>query len=110
MLALVVVNAMKGSPWATFSVFATIPIAVAIGLYVRKRWPGRVLEASIIGMIALLSSALPAAAGSTRASTLRSLFDYTGPQLAAFAIAYGWLAAIIPVRLPPAPRGYSRRS
>src|SRR5271154_2457844 len=49
-LALVVVNAMKGSPWATFSVFATIPIALAIGIYVRSVRPGRVLEASIIGM------------------------------------------------------------
>src|SRR5580658_2105543 len=53
-LALVVVNAMKGSPWATFSVFATIPIAVAIGIYVRSVRPGRVLEASIIGMVLLL--------------------------------------------------------
>src|ERR1700743_1939107 len=53
-LALVVVNAMKGRPWATFSVFATIPIALAIGLYVRSVRPGRVMEASIIGMILLL--------------------------------------------------------
>src|SRR5580698_8814204 len=53
-LALVVVNAMKGSPWATFSVFATIPIALAIGIYVRSVRPGRVLAASIIGMLLLL--------------------------------------------------------
>ncbi len=104
-LALVVVNAMKGSPWATFSVFATIPIAVAIGLYVRSVRPGRVLEASIIGMILLL---VGVAGGGwiDQSPALRSMFDYTGPQLAAFVIGYGWLAAIIPVWLLLAPRGY----
>ncbi|HTC53845.1 MAG TPA: carbon starvation CstA family protein [Steroidobacteraceae bacterium] len=104
-LALVVVNAMKGSPWATFSVFATIPIALAIGLYVRNVRPGRVLEASIIGMVLLL---LGVAGGGwiDQSAPLRGLFDYTGPQLAAFVIAYGWLAAIIPVWLLLAPRGY----
>jgi carbon starvation protein len=104
-LALVVVNAMKGSPWATFSVFATIPIALAIGLYVRSVRPGRVLEASIIGMILLL---LGVAGGGwiDQSAGLRGLFDYTGPQLAAFVIGYGWLAAIIPVWLLLAPRGY----
>jgi carbon starvation protein len=104
-LALVVVNAMKGSPWATFSVFATIPIAVLIGLYVRGLRPGRVMEASIIGMILLL---IGVAAGGwiDQSPTLRSMFDYTGPQLAGFVIGYGWLAAIIPVWLLLAPRGY----
>ncbi len=104
-LALVVVNAMKGSPWATFSVFATIPIALAIGLYVRNVRPGRVVEASIIGMVLLL---LGVAGGGwiDQSPGLRSLFDYTGPQLAAFVIGYGWLAAIIPVWLLLAPRGY----
>jgi len=104
-LALVVVNAMKGSPWATFSVFATIPIAVAIGLYVRSVRPGRVLEASIIGMVLLL---LGVAGGGwiDQSAGLRGLFDFSGPQLAAFVIGYGWLAAIIPVWLLLAPRGY----
>src|ERR1700742_677852 len=102
-LALVVVNAMKGSPWATFSVFATIPIALAIGLYVRSVRPGRVMEASIIGMVLLL---LGVAGGGwiDQSAGLRSLFDYSGPQLAAFVIGYGWLAAIIPVWLLLAPR------
>jgi carbon starvation protein len=104
-LALVVVNAMKGSPWATFSVFATIPIAVLIGLYVRNVRPGRVMEATIIGMVLLL---IGVAGGGwvDQSPTLRSMFDYTGPQLAGFVIAYGWLAAIIPVWLLLAPRGY----
>src|SRR5579884_2108417 len=53
-LALVVVNAMKGSPWATFSVAATIPIGLLIGVYLRYLRPGRVLEASVIGMALLI--------------------------------------------------------
>src|SRR3954469_10039210 len=53
-LGLVVVNAMKHSPWATATVFATIPIAVLIGLYLRNVRPGRVLEASLIGIALLL--------------------------------------------------------
>src|SRR3984885_8179302 len=104
-LALVVVNAMKGSPWATFSVFATIPIALAIGVYVRSVRPGRVLEASIIGMILLL---LGVAGGGwiDQSASLRGMFDYTGPQLAAFFLGCGWPAPITPVWLLLAPRGY----
>ena len=53
-LGLVVVNAMKHSPWATSTVAATIPIAMLIGLYMRSIRPGRVLEASVIGVALLL--------------------------------------------------------
>ncbi len=104
-LALVVVNAMKGSPWATFSVAATIPIGILIGIYLRYLRPGRVLEASVIGMALLL---LGVAAGGwvDQSATLRPLFDWSGPGLAEFVIGYGWVAAIIPVWLLLAPRGY----
>lgn len=104
-LGLVVVNAMKGSPWATFSVFATIPIGLLIGVYLRNIRPGRVLEASVIGMLLLL---LGVAGGGwvDQSESLRSLFNYSGPSLAGFVIVYGWLAAIIPVWLLLAPRGY----
>ena len=104
-LALVVVNAMKGSPWATFSVAATIPIGILIGVYLRYLRPGRVLEATVIGMLLLI---LGVAAGGwvDQSATLRPLFDWSGPGLAEFVIAYGWLAAIIPVWLLLAPRGY----
>jgi carbon starvation protein len=104
-LALVVVNAMKGSPWATFSVAATIPIGILIGVYLRTVRPGRVLEATVIGM-ALLLLAVAAGGWIDQSAALRGYFDWTGPGLAGFVIAYGWLAAIIPVWLLLAPRGY----
>ncbi|MGB6450716.1 MAG: carbon starvation CstA family protein [Steroidobacteraceae bacterium] len=104
-LALVVVNAMKGSPWATFSVAATIPIGILIGVYLRYLRPGRVLEATVIGM-ALLLLAVAAGGWIDQSAALRGYFDWTGPGLAGFVIAYGWLAAIIPVWLLLAPRGY----
>jgi len=104
-LGLVVVNAMKHSPWATFSVFATIPIALLVGVYVRNVRPGRVLEASLIGVILLLLGVL-GGGWVDQSATLRGLFDSTGPSLAGFVIAYGWVAAILPVWLLLAPRGY----
>ncbi|HTT03428.1 MAG TPA: carbon starvation CstA family protein [Steroidobacteraceae bacterium] len=104
-LGLVVVNAMKHSPWATFSVFATIPIALLVGVYVRNVRPGRVLEASLIGVILLLLGVL-GGGWVDQSASLRSLFDSSGPSLAGFVIAYGWIAAILPVWLLLAPRGY----
>ncbi|MGH8149372.1 MAG: carbon starvation CstA family protein [Steroidobacteraceae bacterium] len=104
-LALVVVNAMKGSPWATATVFATIPVALLVGVYMRSLRPGRVLEASVIGVSLLL---LGVAAGGwiDHSAALAPWFDLSGPALAGFVIAYGWLAAIIPVWLLLAPRDY----
>jgi carbon starvation protein len=104
-LGLVVVNAMKGSPWATFSVAATIPIGILIGVYLRYLRPGRVLEATIIGM-ALLILGVAAGGWIDQSAALRGYFDWSGAGLAGFVIVYGWLAAIIPVWLLLAPRGY----
>ncbi len=104
-LGLVVVNAMKHSPWATSTVAATIPIAMIVGLYMRNIRPGRVLEASAIGVILLL---LAVAGGGwvDHNETLRSLFDHEGLPLAWAVIAYGFAAAILPVWLLLAPRDY----
>ncbi|WP_045225207.1 carbon starvation CstA family protein [Methyloterricola oryzae] len=104
-LGLVVVNAMKHSPWATATVAATIPIAMLVGLYMRSIRPGRVLEATALGVSLLLLSvvgggwvdALP---------DLRGWFDFEGPQLALLVIAYGFAAAVLPVWLLLAPRDY----
>ncbi|HXS26695.1 MAG TPA: carbon starvation CstA family protein [Steroidobacteraceae bacterium] len=104
-LALVVVNAMKGSPWATFSVASTIPIGILVGIYLRYLRPGRVLEATVIGM-ALLILGVVAGGWVDQSAALRPLFDWSGPGLADFVIVYGWVAAIIPVWLLLAPRGY----
>jgi carbon starvation protein len=103
-LGLVVVNAMKHSPWATSTVFATIPVAMLVGFYMRSWRPGRVLEASVLG-VALIALAV-FGGGWIDQSGMRSAFDYAGPSLAGFVIVYGWLAAILPVWLLLAPRDY----
>jgi carbon starvation protein len=104
-LGLVVVNAMKHSPWATFTVAATIPIAMIVGVYMRFIRPGQVLEASLIGVILLL---LSVAGGRIidEHETLRVLFDREGLTLAWWVMAYGFAAAIFPVWLLLAPRDY----
>ena len=104
-LGLIVVNAMKHSPWATSTVFATIPVAVLIGFYLRHWRPGRVLEASLLG-IALLLLGVVGGGWIDAQPALRSLFDHEGTTLAGFVIAYGWVAAILPVWLLLAPRDY----
>jgi carbon starvation protein len=104
-LGLVIVNAMKNSPWATSTVFLTIPIAIFIGIYMRRIRPGRVLEASMIGLALLLVSVWAGGAIDQNA-TMRTWFDYPGVPLAGFVIGYGWLAAILPVWLLLAPRDY----
>ncbi|MCB5186434.1 carbon starvation protein A [Methylobacillus caricis] len=104
-LGLVVVNAMKHSPWATSTVAATIPIAMIVGLYMRHFRPGRVLEASVLGVILLLLSVFGGGWIDHHAS-LRVIFDHEGLTLAWWVIAYGFAAAILPVWLLLAPRDY----
>lgn len=104
-LGLVVVNAMKHSPWATATVAATIPIAMFVGLYMRHIRPGRVLEASVIGIVLLLLSVL-AGGWIDHHEFLRTLFDHEGLFLAYAIIAYGFAAAVLPVWLLLAPRDY----
>ncbi|MDO8293295.1 MAG: carbon starvation CstA family protein [Gallionella sp.] len=104
-LGLVVVNAMKHSPWATSTVAATIPIAMLVGLYMYKLRPGRVLEGSALGVILLL---LSVAGGGwiDQQPGLRELFDHPGLPLAFAVIGYGFAAAVLPVWLLLAPRDY----
>jgi carbon starvation protein len=104
-LALVVVKAMAHSPWSTATVFATIPIAIVVGIYLRAIRPGRVLEATIIGVTLLLGSV---AAGGWVDShpAIRAWFDLDAKALAWFVILYGFVAAVLPVWLLLAPRDY----
>ncbi len=104
-LGLVVVNAMKHSPWATSTIAATIPIAMVVGLYMRHIRPGRVLEASAIGLALLL---LSVAAGGwiDQDAGLRVFFDHSGLPLAFAIVTYGFAAAVLPVWLLLAPRDY----
>jgi carbon starvation protein len=104
-LGLVVVNAMKHSPWATSTVFATVPIAILIGFYLRRWRPGRVLEASVLG-VALVLLAVIGGGWIDSNPTLKAAFDFPAVPLAGFVIVYGWLAAILPVWLLLAPRDY----
>jgi carbon starvation protein len=104
-LGLVVVNAMFGSPWATSTVAATIPIALAMGIYMVRVRPGAVLEASIFG-VALLMLAVVGGRWVDSSAALRVYFDLDKPTLAAAIIAYGFLASVLPVWLLLAPRDY----
>ncbi|MFZ2407250.1 MAG: carbon starvation CstA family protein [Methylobacter sp.] len=104
-LGLVVVNAMKHSPWATATVSATIPIAMIVGLYMRSFRPGQVLEASALGVALLLLSVM-GGGWIDHSETLRGWFDHEGLTLAWCVMAYGFAAAILPVWLLLAPRDY----
>lgn len=104
-LAIVIIGALAESPWGVFSIAMTIPIAFLMGIYMRFVRPGKVGEASLIGVVLLL---LAIAGGSwvSQNPTLAEVFTLTPVQLA-FAIAiYGFLAAILPVWLLLAPRDY----
>ena len=104
-LGLVVVNAMKHSPWGTSTVAATIPIAMLVGVYMRHLRPGRVLEASLLGVILLLA-AVVMGGWVDHHPVLAALFDHDGLPLAFTVIAYGFAAAVLPVWLLLAPRDY----
>ncbi|MGH8606983.1 MAG: carbon starvation CstA family protein [Gammaproteobacteria bacterium] len=104
-LGLVVVNAMKHSPWATSTVAATIPIALLVGLYMRGIRPGRILEGTAIGVVLLLL-AVVGGGWVDQNEALRPWFDYDGSTLALFVIGYGFAAAVLPVWLLLAPRDY----
>jgi carbon starvation protein len=104
-LGLVVVNAMKHSPWATATVGATVPIAIVVGLYLRVIRPGRVIEGTAIG-VALLLLAVIAGGWVDQSDSLRGYFDHGPLVLAGCVIGYGFLAAALPVWLLLAPRDY----
>lgn len=104
-LALVVVNALKSSPWGTYTIAMTIPIALFMGVYMRYLRPGRVGEASIIGFV-LLVFALISGQWVADSPTLAPLFTFDGETLAWMLIVYGFLASVLPVWMLLAPRDY----
>ncbi|NHU85871.1 carbon starvation protein A [Kocuria sp. JC486] len=104
-LALVVVNALGESPWGVFSVGMTIPIALFMGLYLRYIRPGKVMEISVIGF-ALLMLAIVAGGWVAESSWGAELFTLERTTLAWLVIAYGFIAAILPVWLLLSPRDY----
>jgi carbon starvation protein len=104
-LALVVVNALKGSPWGVVTIGLTIPTALIMGVYMRWIRPHRVLEASAIGLMLLLLSLL-AGRWVAQNPALAPTFTLTGRTLAILIMAYSFFASVLPVWLLLAPRDY----
>jgi carbon starvation protein CstA len=104
-LALVVVNALKASPWGTFTVFCTIPIALIMGAYGRYIRPGRVGEMSVLGGVLLLAALLYGRTVS-ESPELAALFTFSAPTMALMIIGYGYVASVLPVWMLLAPRDY----
>ena len=104
-VGLVVVNALAGSPWGTFTIAATMPVALFMGLYLRYWRPGKVLECSAIGFALVVASVLGGqwVSGS---SSLAPLFTLSSMTIAVAIIIYGCLASSLPVWLLLAPRDY----
>jgi carbon starvation protein len=104
-LALVVVKALAASPWGTFTVAMTMPIALFMGIYLRWLRPGRVLEVSVIGLILLLAS-IWLGGVVARDPVWSEAFHFDGRALAWMLIAYGFVASVLPVWMLLAPRDY----
>lgn len=104
-VALVVVNALKSSPWGTFTIAMTMPIAVLMGLYLRRIRPGKVLEASAIGFVLVLA-AIFGGQWVSQAPSWAAAFTFSGATLALLLIVYGFAASVLPVWLLLAPRDY----
>ena len=104
-LALIVVKALAESPWGIFTVMATIPIAMFMGIYMRYIRPGRIGEISILGVLLLLGSIW--LGGQIAADPVwAKAFTFTGIQITWMLIGYGFVAAVLPVWLILAPRDY----
>ena len=104
-LALVVTNALRDSPWGLFTIAATIPIAVGMGVWMTKVRPGRVPEATIIG-IALLFAALFGGRWVAENPAWAAAFTWSGTEIAWAVMVYGFLASVLPVWLLLTPRDY----
>lgn len=104
-LAMVVVKALTHSPWGTFTVAFTIPLAIFMGVYLRYIRPGRILEASAIGFLGLIFAIVFGGQVAVH-PTWGPIFDLSGVALTWSLIVYGFIAAVLPVWLLLAPRDY----
>ncbi len=104
-LALIVVKALAESPWGIFTVMATIPIAMFMGVYMRYIRKGRIGEISVVGVLLLLGSIW--LGGQIAADPVwAKAFSFTGIQITWMLVCYGFVAAVLPVWLILAPRDY----
>ena len=104
-VALVVVNALNHSPWGTFTIAATMPVAIFMGLYLRFFRPGRVLEVSLIGFLLIIASIF-GGEWIANSPTWAPVFTISAIGLAWSVILYGFAASALPVWLLLAPRDY----
>ena len=104
-VALVVVNALKSSPWGTFTIAMTIPIALLMGIYLRHLRPGKVLESSVLGFLLVLL-AIFGGQWVSRTEWIAAWFTLSAPMLAILIVLYGFAASALPVWLLLAPRDY----
>ncbi len=103
--ALIVVNALKSSPWGTFTIAMTMPIALLMGVYLRRIRPGKVLEVSALGFVLVLAAIWGGQYVSQNAPLAR-VFTLSAPTLAILIMVYGFAASALPVWLLLAPRDY----
>jgi len=103
--ALIVVNALKASPWGVFTIAMTVPIALFMGFYLRRLRPGKVLESSALGFVLVLL-AIWVGQWVSRSAVVSSWFSWSGPVLATVIVVYGFAASALPVWLLLAPRDY----
>jgi carbon starvation protein len=104
-LALVVVNALKDSPWGVFTIACTMPIAVLMGFWMKVWRPGRTLEATAVGVV-LLMVALVGGRYVAESPTLAPMFTWSGLTIAYAVMAYGFVASVLPVWMLLCPRDY----
>jgi carbon starvation protein len=104
-LSLIVVNALKSSPWGLVTIGLTIPVAILMGVYLRWLRPGRVLEASAIGIVLVVGALFAGQWVSTQPS-LAAVFTLSGTAMALAVMIYAFTASVLPVWLLLAPRDY----
>jgi len=104
-VALVIVNALKNSPWGVFTIAMTIPIALLMGVYLRFLRPGRVQEASLLGFL-LVVAAVFGGQWVAHSPGAAAIFTLSGATLAILIMIYGFAASALPVWLLLAPRDY----
>lgn len=104
-LALVIVNALKASPWGSFTLLMTVPIAMIVGVYMRFLRPEKILEGSLIGVVLTILAVI---AGKHVAAdpNLAPFFTLSGTNLSLSIMAYGFFASVLPVWVLLAPRDY----
>src|SRR5215468_6188141 len=104
-LALVVVNALRGSPWGLFTIAATIPIALLMGWWMKAVRPGKVLEATVIGVV-LMMLGLVGGRWVSENAAWAAAFTWSGTSICWAIILYGFFASVLPVWMLLAPRDY----